>query len=116
METKITSSTVRIMLSHSYCNFEISSTLENPNGITTIEIENCRQTCQALAMGAVNDYKRSPTQNPKEELKKIENEIAKIKAIVSEKNESNEITDPAKIAEIEKLPMHPKAKKANETK
>lgn len=108
-ETKIKTASVRIMLSHSYCNFEISATLENENGISTIEIENCRQTCQALATDAVNDYKRSPIQNPKEELERITKKVDQIKADISEKKDGT-ITDPKEVAKIEKMPLYSETK------
>lgn len=109
-DTKLTSATIRIALSHNYSTFEISSTLENQNGITTKEIEDCRQTCQALVADAVNDYKRMPNTPIKDQIKEIENKIEKVKAVISEKIEPEEVTDPKEIAEIEKLPLYGETK------
>lgn len=111
-DTKLTSATIRIALSHNYSTFEISSTLENPNGVTTKEIEDCRQTCQALVTDAVQEYKKAPNSNPKDEIKRIERKIEEIKADISEKKDGT-ITDPKEIEKVEKLPLYSdkKAKK-----
>lgn len=54
--TKTTLSTVRILLSHDYCHFEVSKQIEGEN-ITQVEIDNARKDCQRLADKAVGQYK-----------------------------------------------------------
>lgn len=106
VETKVTTASVRIMLSHSYCNFEVSMELNNENGIQSNEIELARIDCQKLAQDAVNEYKKAPNANPKEELKRVEKKIEEIKSSISEKVNGKEITDPKEIEQIEKLPLY----------
>lgn len=104
--TKITTASIRIALSYQYSTFEISAQLENSEGISTKDIEDTRQTVQALATEAVNDFKRLPNSNVKDEIKTIENKIEKLKAVISEKIEQPEVTDPKEIEKIEKLPLY----------
>lgn len=106
METKITTATIRIALSHSYSTFEISASLENPNGISNSDIENTRKEIQALANNAVNEYRIHPNINAKDEVRKLENKVKELKQIV---NPEKEVKDNATAEEIEKLPLYKKA-------
>jgi homoserine kinase len=109
--TKITTASVRVMLSHNYSNFEISAQLENENGIEIADIDKARQQCQQLATDAVAEYKKAPNSNPKEEIKRIEKKIEEIKNDISEKKDGT-ITDQKEIAKVEKLPLYSDTKKA----
>lgn len=108
-ETKITTANIRIALSHQYSTFEISAQLENPEGVTTKDIENARQVVQALANDALNEYKRTPNQNPTEELKRIEKKLEEIKKLTGN---SDEVVDPKEVAAIQSLPAYTEIKKA----
>ncbi|MDR3551250.1 MAG: hypothetical protein P4L31_07595 [Candidatus Babeliales bacterium] len=112
--TKITSASIRIALSHNYSTFEVVLNLDNPEGIEASEIEKNRIICQTLATEAVNDYKRQPNANPKEELKRVENKLADIKALINEKPEEKP-ADPKEIAAVEALPLYSDVK-ANKVK
>lgn len=56
-ETKITAASVRVNQTFNYSNFEVSMTLENPEGINNKEIDKALNDCQELASGAVAEYK-----------------------------------------------------------
>jgi len=115
-QTKITTASIRIALAFQYSTFEVSLNLDNPNGILKSEIELARIDCQSLANNALNEYKALPSQNPKEELKKIENKVAQLKELVNGKQPEKE-PDPKEIAEIEKLPLYqPKQAKVKKAK
>ena len=103
METKITTSSVRVALSHNYSTFEVTLNLENPEGITIDEISSARSQAQELATEAVNEYKRTPNVNAKEEVKRIENKLNDLKKFI-EKDEPA-ATDPEEIKRVENLPM-----------
>lgn len=102
--TKITQATVRIALSYNYSTFEISSQLENQEGVSVDDIKAARQNCQLLATEALNEYKIQPNSNPKEELKKIENKIAALKKMVQ--GSEPEKIDPAAIEAIQNMPEY----------
>lgn len=55
--TKITAASVRVNQTFNYSNFEVSMTLENPEGINNTEINKALSDCQELASGAVAEYK-----------------------------------------------------------
>jgi len=55
--TKVTSATVKIMLSHDYNHFESSMMLVNEGGVTTTEIDNARKDCNRLCNQAIEQYK-----------------------------------------------------------
>lgn len=55
--TKITTASVRVNQTFNYSNFEVSMTLENPEGIDNTEITKALADCQDLASGAVAEYK-----------------------------------------------------------
>lgn len=59
METKITTASVKVMLSYDYCHFETSMSLENESGISTKDIDNARKDCQRLSDKAVSQYKKA---------------------------------------------------------
>ena len=66
---KTTSSTVRILLSHDYCHFEVSKVIEgvmDDHGtvmhVTNKEIDDTRKDCQRLADKAVGQYKKAKTE------------------------------------------------------
>lgn len=56
-ETKISSASVKVMLSYDYSHFEVSMTLENDEGLTKKKIDEARKDCQRLADRAVEQYK-----------------------------------------------------------
>lgn len=115
--TKITTASVRIALSYQYSTFEISLNLDNPQGIEPNEVDEARKQAQTLATDALNDYKGQPNANQKEELKRIENKLSSIKALINEKQpEEEKQPDPKEIAAVEKLPMYGEVKKAKQTK
>lgn len=58
MSTIIKSASVKVMLSYDYSHFEACLSLENDQGLTTIEIDEARKTCQRLANKAVEQYKK----------------------------------------------------------
>lgn len=81
--TKTTLSTVRILLSHDYCHFEVSKQIEGDN-ITQVEIDNARKDCQRLADKAVGQYKTAKTEATKSlssdrERQQLEIEVTGIK-------------------------------------
>ena len=53
--SKTTSATVKVMLSHNYCHFEVSKIIEANEGeeLTMKEIDTARIDCQKLADKAV---------------------------------------------------------------
>lgn len=55
--TKITAASVRVNQTFNYSNFEVSMTLENPEGINNGEINKALADCQELASSAVAEYK-----------------------------------------------------------
>lgn len=57
METKITSASVKVMLSYDYSHFETSMSLENEAGLSMKDIDSARKECQRLADKAVKQYK-----------------------------------------------------------
>ena len=59
METKIKVASVKVMLSYDYSHFESSMTLENDNGLSILEIDEARKSCQRLASKAVGQYKEA---------------------------------------------------------
>jgi hypothetical protein len=59
--SKTTQATVRILISHDYCHFEISKVIEGED-IRLIEIDNARKDCQRLADKAVGQYKKAKTE------------------------------------------------------
>lgn len=109
METKITTASVRIALSHAYSTFEVSAQLENENGISNEDIAKVRKDIQKLATDAVNEYRIHPNVNAKEEVIKLENKVKELKQIVTPEKE---IKDNATTGEIENLPLY-KNKKAS---
>lgn len=111
MATKVTTASVRIALSHQYSTFEVVMNMENPDGITTKEIENTREIAQALAVDSVNEYKRLSNTNPKIELARVENKLADIKSLIKEldKGEPGKV-NPVEIARVEAMPMYSEVK------
>lgn len=105
METKVTTASVRVMLSHQFCNFEVVMGLENPEGIALEELTQIRKTCQGLATDAVNEYKSNPAMNPKNELHKVEKKLEEIKSFVNKKYDQ---PDPKAEEEIKNLPAYQK--------
>jgi hypothetical protein len=59
METVIKTASVKVMQSYNYCHFEASATIENENGLTTLEIDEARKKCQRLTDKAVGQYKKA---------------------------------------------------------
>lgn len=47
------------MLSYDYSHFEASMALENDNGLSIIDIDQARKSCQRLADKAVGQYKKA---------------------------------------------------------
>jgi len=56
--SKTTVATVKIMLSHNYCHFEVSKQIEGED-ISQQDIDTTRKECQRLADRAVEQYKRA---------------------------------------------------------
>jgi uncharacterized protein YaiL (DUF2058 family) len=69
MSTKITSASVKVMQSYNYCHFEASMSLENENGLESVDIDNARKECQRLTDKAVSQYQVA---------KKVENRRASL--------------------------------------
>lgn len=110
METKITTASIRIALSYQYSTFEVSAQLENENGITNEDIAKVRKDIQLLATEAVNEYRIHPNVNAKDEVKKLENKVKELKAIVAPEKE---VKDNATTEEIEKLPLYKTKKESS---
>ena len=107
MNTTIrTTATIRVMLSHAYCNFEAIINLENPDGVSNDDIEKARIDCQAIAIAGVNDHKANPLMNPKEELKRIENKLTELKKHMGRIEADEPPVDPEEIKAIESLPLY----------
>lgn len=113
METKVTTASVRIALSHQYSTFEVAMNLENTDGITEQEIENVRKSAQKLANDAVNEYRNMPNSNPKIELQRVEQKINDIKKMIGKEPEK---VDPKVIEAVEKLPLYSDAKTTKKAK
>jgi hypothetical protein len=67
--SKTTQATVRILISHDYCHFEISKTIQGDdvsngfqNDLTQKDIDDARKDCQRLADKAVGQYKKAKTE------------------------------------------------------
>jgi hypothetical protein len=85
METKIKSASVKVMLSYDYSHFEASMSLENDNGLNTVEIDEARKNCQRLADKAVAQYKVAKSQaanrtNGEFKMRNFEDECKRIKS------------------------------------
>ncbi|ASU34361.1 hypothetical protein [Mucilaginibacter xinganensis] len=111
--TKITTASVRVMQSFNYSNFEVSMSLENPDGVTQLDIDQARMQAQALTNKAVRDYQEDRQidikQGAESERKKLLGKIGDIKASIPKR----EITDPSEVEKIANLPLYtPPAKKA----
>lgn len=111
METKITTASVRIALSHNYSIFEVALNLENEQGISPSEIEKARVHAQQLALGAVNDYKGTITLPPKEELQRVQTRLNEISKLVDKKEKP---VDPKEVQQIESLPLYQPKKVAKD--
>lgn len=67
--SKTTQATVRILISHDYCHFEISKVIEGfvdehdtAMHLTNKEIDDARKDCQRLADKAVGQYKKAKSE------------------------------------------------------
>lgn len=109
METKVTTASIKIALSHQYSVFEVAMNLENPEGITVNEIDSARLNCQTLAQRAVDEYKLNPAMNPKAELFKVEKKLEEIKNFVGRKGDP--LADAKAEEEIKSLPDYQATKK-----
>lgn len=81
--SKTTLATVKIMLSHNYCHFEVSKQIEGEE-ISQQDIDAARKDCQRLADKAVGQYKTAKADETKRtnssyERKQLEMEVATIK-------------------------------------
>ena len=82
--TKITAASVRVNQTFNYSNFEVSMTLENPEGIDNTEINKALADCQGLASNAVAEYKVkagvvSDKNNPVAQVKQLKVEKSSLK-------------------------------------
>lgn len=105
--TKTTSATVKVMLSHNYCHFEVSKVIEavDNEAINMSDIDKARIECQKLADKAVEQYKKakeyeSRRANQSYEKTQLEREVAQIRL----KNESE--WSPLEKAKIKALEDH----------
>ena len=57
METIVKNASVKVMLSHDYCHFETSMSLENESGVTLKDIDDARKNCNRLMDKAIAQYK-----------------------------------------------------------
>jgi hypothetical protein len=85
MSTTIKNASVKIMLSYNYCNFEISLSAENEDGIKLTEVDNLRKSCQRLADKAVQQFKIAKVAAEKRndgeyQMRNFESECKRIKA------------------------------------
>lgn len=110
-QTKITTASVRVMQSFNYSNFEVSMSLENPEGISNLDIDQARKEAQALTNKAVKEYQMDRQTDIQEgavtERKKLLGKISDIKASIPKK----EITDPTEVEKIANLPLYTPSKK-----
>lgn len=100
--TKITSTSIRIALSYMFNTFEVTTNIENENGITTEEIDSTRKATQQLAQKSVDEYKLSPNTDLKGELKKIDQKVKDIAKMVKRP----EVIDPIEVENIQNLPAY----------
>lgn len=84
--SKTTSATVKVMLSHNYCHFEVSKVVETTEGedLSMNDIDAARIECQKLADKAVDQYKKakdyeSRRANNSFEKSNLEREVASIR-------------------------------------
>lgn len=82
--TKITAASVRVNQTFNYSNFEVSMTLENPEGINNSEIDKALSDCQSLANDAVAEYKvkagvTTDKRNPVAQLGQLKSERSSLK-------------------------------------
>lgn len=85
MSTIIKSASVKVMRSFDYCHFEVVMSIENDNGITSIEVDSTRKNCMRLADKAVEQYKVAKACAAKRQegtyhMKNFEQECERIKA------------------------------------
>lgn len=85
MSTIIKSASVKVMRSFDYCHFEVVMSIENDDGITSIEVDNTRKNCMRLVDKAVEQYKVAKSCAAKRQegayhMKNFEEECKRIKA------------------------------------
>jgi hypothetical protein len=108
--SKTTQATVRILISHDYCHFEISKTIQGDdvsngfqNDLTQKDIDDARKDCQRLADKAVGQYKKAKAEASNKlayssERVNLEREVREIK-LKDEKEWSH--LDKAKVKALE---------------
>jgi len=84
--SKTTSASVKVMLSHNYCHFEVSKVIEATEGeeLSQKDIDKARIECQLLANKAVEQYKKAKDyemsrSNHSYEKSLLEKEVASIR-------------------------------------
>jgi hypothetical protein len=107
-ETKITSASVRVALSHNYNSFEICLNIENENGLKQEEINEARIQAHELARTAVDQHK--PITSTKNELQQIDARLREVKKL-AEGIKEEPAPDPKEIAKVEALPLYKPKKK-----
>lgn len=85
MSTIIKSASVKVMRSFDYCHFEADMSIENDNGITSIEVDSIRKNCMRLVDKAVEQYKVAKSCAAKRQegayyMKNFEEECKRIKS------------------------------------
>jgi len=103
MGTKITTASVKVMQSYNYCHFEASMSLENSDGLETIDIDSARKYCQRLTDKAVKQYQIAKAVankqiNNNSERAQLEREVALIK---NQPKETWGVADKAKVKALE---------------
>lgn len=99
METKVTTASIRIAISHQYSTFEVAMNLDNTEGISTLEIEQSRKQCHDLATNAVTDYKAQLALSPKDQQKALQKRIDELKSSIG-------VKDNVDASKIEGLPLY----------
>lgn len=84
--SKTISATVKVMLSHNYCHFEVSKAIEATEGeeLTQKDIDKARIECQILADKAVDQYVKAKSHEAKRatnsyEKSQLEREVAAVR-------------------------------------
>lgn len=106
MSTKLTKATIRIMNSYKFGNFESTLTIENDEGIQSIEIDELLMQAQSHVNDAVDAYKALEIIEPEKPYVKTGFKPNKQVINVTEQDDEPPLKDNASIDEIANLPLY----------
>lgn len=84
-ESKMKSASVKVMRSYDYCHFEITMSIDDDGGLTTVNVDNLRKEAQRLADKAVKQYQVAKNDaarriNGKSQMRNFEADCKRIEA------------------------------------